>query len=483
MVSPYAKKVLVVTAGMDPGRFPWPPPAVDETLRRPSKTSMLFAGIPEEWMKGFHVLRDACSQLWRRRQDFDVMATGDPSPDSDPFVRYVGWQSQEDLPKFLHACDILVMPTIAQEALGRTAVEAMAAARPVVASRIGGLQFTVLDGATGLLCAAGNAVDLACKLESLIDEPTLRKRLGLAGRQRFDEHFSWPVIIERHYRPLLTIPQRVISSGLKATSMKENQTGAMRECTIHERVFPMVLSDRTAQISFPSRGAVDDAILNDLWVRDVYGLRNILRPPSCVVDIGAHVGAFTAQVKALWPDTRVVACEADPQNAELLRRTVGADSRVEIVEAAIVADDADEVTFFAMPDKTSQNSGGGSINRPEPGSVPITVRACSVTSMWEVRDIKRCNLLKLDCEGGEVPILQALANANLLGSIDCVVGEWHAVDGRAETCDAVMQALESVLGPTHDVEFDRHRPGREGHFTARRHSATGDAKAQSTRQM
>src|SRR5262249_14693904 len=122
---------------------------------------------------------------------------------ADPFVRYVGWQSQEELPKLLAACDMLVMPTIAQEALGRTAVEAMAAGKPVVASRIGGLPFTVADGATGLLCEPGDPVDLARKLETLLDDAALRERMGLAGRRRFEDCYAWPVIIERHYRPLL----------------------------------------------------------------------------------------------------------------------------------------------------------------------------------------------------------------------------------------------------------------------------------------
>jgi glycosyltransferase involved in cell wall biosynthesis len=121
----------------------------------------------------------------------------------DPFTRFVGWQSQEALPRQLRAADLVVVPTVAQEALGRTAVEAMAAGRPVVASRIGGLPFTVVDGATGLLSEPGDADDLARKIERLVDDPALRERLGQAGRQRFEEHYAWPVIIERHYRPLL----------------------------------------------------------------------------------------------------------------------------------------------------------------------------------------------------------------------------------------------------------------------------------------
>lgn len=199
MVSPYSKKVHVVTAGMDPARFPWPWPRE----KKNDRLRILFAGIIDEFMKGFRVLHEACASLWKKRRDFELVATGEPNGQCDEFVRFIGWQSQEELPRHLHEADMLVMPTIAQEALGRTAVEAMAAGRPVVASRIGGLPFTVVDGATGLLCEPGDAKDLAKKIEMLLDDADLRERLGNAGRRRFEEHYSWDVIIDRHYKPLL----------------------------------------------------------------------------------------------------------------------------------------------------------------------------------------------------------------------------------------------------------------------------------------
>jgi glycosyltransferase involved in cell wall biosynthesis len=205
MVSPYARSVRVVTAGIDPARFPWPQPT-EGRQREPwteGRTILCFAGLIHEPMKGFAVLHEAGRRLWSRRKDFVIVATGDPIGPVDEFTRLVGWQSQEDLPRHLHAADVVIFPTIAQEALGRTAVEAMAASLPVVASRIGGLPFTVADGATGLLCEPGDPDDLARKLEMLIDDPELRARMGTAGRRRFEEHYSWDVIIDRHYRPLL----------------------------------------------------------------------------------------------------------------------------------------------------------------------------------------------------------------------------------------------------------------------------------------
>src|SRR5262245_47884550 len=99
-----------------PGRFPWPPPG---RPKGDGPKRILFAGLTGEWMKGFHVLREACARLWARRQDFELAATSDPEEGAEPFIRFVGWQSQEELPKQLWASDVLAMPTVAQEALGR----------------------------------------------------------------------------------------------------------------------------------------------------------------------------------------------------------------------------------------------------------------------------------------------------------------------------------------------------------------------------
>jgi glycosyltransferase involved in cell wall biosynthesis len=201
MLSPYARRVCVVPWGMDPTRFPWlqEPESPSE---RPV-TRIFMAALVTEYMKGFSVLHAACARLWEKRRDFELVATGDPPGRVDEFTRFTGWLSQEELPRHYREADIVSVPTVAQEGLSRTSVEAMAAGKPVVASRIGGLPFTVADGATGLLCHPGDAGDLARKLAVLLDDFELRRRMGLAGRRRFEEEFAWDVVIEKHYRPLL----------------------------------------------------------------------------------------------------------------------------------------------------------------------------------------------------------------------------------------------------------------------------------------
>lgn len=203
LVRPYAKSVQVIPSGFDERRFKnlLPLPALEG---RPLR--FLFAGLLPEFMKGFHVLRAAAQLLRLRRQDFEVWATGDAEEVAEPWLQCVGWQSQEQLPGLICQCDVLVFPTIAQEALGRTAVEAMGCGRAVIASRIGGLAWVVDEGVTGLMATPGDPSDLANQMEQLLEDAALRKQLGVAGREKFLREFTWDRVIAQHYRPLLGTP-------------------------------------------------------------------------------------------------------------------------------------------------------------------------------------------------------------------------------------------------------------------------------------
>jgi glycosyltransferase involved in cell wall biosynthesis len=66
----------------------------------------------------------------------------------------------------------------------------MAAGLPVVASRVGGVLEQVSDGQTGLLVEPGDPNALAAALARLIAEPSLRRRLGAAGRARAEQAFD-----------------------------------------------------------------------------------------------------------------------------------------------------------------------------------------------------------------------------------------------------------------------------------------------------
>lgn len=199
LVEPYAQRVEVIPSGFDPSRF------IDLQVRTTDAAPfrILFAGLVNEYMKGAHVILQACRLLWDVRQDFELWVTADDIDPADSFAKPIGWQSQTELPHRMAQCDVVVVPTVAQEALGRTAVEAMGAGRAVIASRLGGLKEVVSDGLTGLLVNPADPTDLMHAIEMLMNNRELASQLGENGRRQFELKFPWESIIEHKYKPLL----------------------------------------------------------------------------------------------------------------------------------------------------------------------------------------------------------------------------------------------------------------------------------------
>jgi D-inositol-3-phosphate glycosyltransferase len=111
-----------------------------------------------------------------------------------PRFRFVGSQPQESLPVYYGAADVVVVPS-RYESFGLVAVEAMACGRPVVASRAGGLTFTVEDGTTGFLAPVGDFGLFADHLARILGDPGLRDRLG-ANAHECAQRFAWTSVAE-----------------------------------------------------------------------------------------------------------------------------------------------------------------------------------------------------------------------------------------------------------------------------------------------
>ncbi len=109
-------------------------------------------------------------------------------------VRFLGAQSQDRLPLFYAASDIVTMPSH-YELFGMAALEGLACGRPVVATNAGGPAYIVQDGVSGLLTPPDNPSALAERLEQLFANDALRASMGMAAREQA-VRFSWPMIAD-----------------------------------------------------------------------------------------------------------------------------------------------------------------------------------------------------------------------------------------------------------------------------------------------
>jgi glycosyltransferase involved in cell wall biosynthesis len=172
--------------------------AGDDTLR--NETRRVLGIAPERFVVGWigrmtGVKRTGDVLLaFRRLRDLGVDAclcmVGD-GPDREGVERrahdlglmrdtlFLGYQ--EEVARFYAAVDVVILPSI-NEGTPVTAIEALAAGRPVVATRVGGVPDVVRDGETGFLVPAGATDELAERLARLAVDPELRERMGRAGR-------------------------------------------------------------------------------------------------------------------------------------------------------------------------------------------------------------------------------------------------------------------------------------------------------------
>jgi glycosyltransferase involved in cell wall biosynthesis len=132
-------------------------------------------------------------QLERRAHELGVMRD----------TLFLGYQ--DDVAPYFAAFDAFVLPS-ANEGTPVTTIEALAAGKPVVATRVGGVPDVVRDGEDGFLVAPGDVDELAERLVALAADPELRTRMGAAGRERVLPRYSVARLVDdvdRLYRSLL----------------------------------------------------------------------------------------------------------------------------------------------------------------------------------------------------------------------------------------------------------------------------------------
>ena len=151
--------------------------------------------------KGLHVLLHAVSAKALEEAQVLVVGDGDLRETYQrqaaqlgvgDRVLFHGGAAQEELPPLYRACDVVAMPSTAQESFGLVAAESLACGTPVVASDGPGVRSLLRHGENGYLVQAGSVSDLAERLASVFSMSVRqREMMGSAGRRCVLERFTW----------------------------------------------------------------------------------------------------------------------------------------------------------------------------------------------------------------------------------------------------------------------------------------------------
>jgi glycosyltransferase involved in cell wall biosynthesis len=156
---------------------------------------ILFVGFPLK-IKGLDVLIAAFKNISERYPEWSLKILG-YYPDKTSLFKLIDGNEKinihepvdpYDMPEHMGRCGMFVLPS-RTEAMGRVLVEAMAAGKARVGSRVGGIPTVIEDSVDGLLFQSENIHDLENKLAQLIEDEAYRNRLGANARQRYLNEF------------------------------------------------------------------------------------------------------------------------------------------------------------------------------------------------------------------------------------------------------------------------------------------------------
>lgn len=205
-----AGRCHLVPYGVDPGQFTrieGAGPLLRRELGLSDSSLVVFAVGRMVYKKGFEYLIRAIPAILREHPNAMIVLAGggDLQARLVSLVRQLGveksvimpgWIARDKLPLYFSGCDLFVLPSVVDQqgnvdGLPNTLLEAMASAKPVVATNVAGIPLAVKDGENGLLVPEKQPGELASAVNLLLRAPDLRQQYGEAGRYRVETELNW----------------------------------------------------------------------------------------------------------------------------------------------------------------------------------------------------------------------------------------------------------------------------------------------------
>ncbi len=214
------EKIVVIPPGVDTSHFyPIPPDEAKAFIGVPADCRMLLFVGRIEPLKGVDTLIQAIARMWQKgdisrhnlcmsivggepdvsreamTEEMSRLTTLSSDYGIDDFVTFLGRRSQETLPYYYSAADVVIMPSH-YESFGMVALEAMACGTPVIATQVGGLAFLVQDGETGYHIPVGDVEALSDRLINLLEDDALHARMSKKAAE-FAQDYAWGKIADQ----------------------------------------------------------------------------------------------------------------------------------------------------------------------------------------------------------------------------------------------------------------------------------------------
>lgn len=202
----YAKNLYVVPGGVDISFYPSQlnNSSIDKKYKLENKKVVLFTGRLISH-KGVRYLVGAAKDI-----KGEVFLIGE-GPEKEYLssliakkqlenVHLLGYLKGQELINFYYRADVFVAPSVWDEPLGLTILEAMASKTPVIATRKGGIPLLVKPGVNGLFVRARNSTKIASAVNRILQDDKLRVKMGEAARKTVEEKFTWKKVALKFHR-------------------------------------------------------------------------------------------------------------------------------------------------------------------------------------------------------------------------------------------------------------------------------------------